>query len=134
VQHVRRVSPQLGGGCRPNFPPELPPGGPPEVAVGDGIRRPQLVGDRLSNGVVDDQSIVARLNERDGTKALEGVVRRKVRQQRVEERGCHASDESRGDDNPSRHRVRNVGEKDAAQLVDHAVSGHVVDPKIWSLD
>ena len=91
VEQVRRVAPHLVRGRARDLVAELPPGGDPVAPGPVGIRRPQVRGDDLADGVVDDQAVAAQLDERQDSQPVEGVLRRCVGQHRAHQRERRAA-------------------------------------------
>ena len=117
VEQVRGVAPHLVGRRPRHLVAELPPGGDPVPPGPVGIRRPEVGGDDLADGVVDHEPVGAQLDERQAAQPLEGVLGRGVREHRGDQRECRPPHDRRGVEGPAGRRVE-AGQVELGQLLD----------------
>ena len=88
--------------------------------------------DRLADRVVEEQAVVAELDERQAQQAVEGVLRRGVGQHRGQERHRRPADHGRRVERLPGHRVEPV-EVQLRELRDDRLDGDGLDVHVRSV-
>ena len=118
-EHVRGVAPQLRLARAPDFLAELAPGRAAVRAMAVGVGAVERRVDRGAHGVVDDEPVGARLDERQLRERVDGVL---VFEHRLHQRPGDTADNRGGLECAARGGV-DVGEVEPGERVDGAVGG-----------
>ena len=132
VQQVGGVPPDLLGRRPRHLVAELPPGGGAVPTRPVRIRGPEMRRDRLADRVVEEQAVVAELDERQAQQAVERVLRRGVGQHRRQERHRRPPNHGRRVQRLPGHRIEPV-EVQLRELRDDRLDGDGLDVHVRSV-